>query len=121
MAVDQMDLTHGDKIMRKPALLAALPALALAACSSPQAAPPENGAAEAETNALENAGISEPGPANASEEPGAEPVPPPDAVSHPDGYLPNAVDVPPPSGPGPGSSDPPATEDEYMRNRQTGG
>lgn len=111
--------------MRKPAFLAAaLPALALAACGSPGATAAENGAAPAEADALGNAATAEPAPANGSEAPGAETVPPPDAVSHPDGYLPDAGNAAPPSGPEPDSPSkdpPPATEDEYLRNRQAGG
>jgi hypothetical protein len=103
----------------RPAL-AALSVLLLASCSSPQQAAVENGTVDAEADAPGNAGAPEPiqpgQPANAVD----EPVPPPDAVSHPDGYL------PPPAGeatavnssaPDPS---PPTTEDEYMRNKQAG-
>ena len=108
--------------MLKPGVIAAaaLPALLLASCASQDAASVQNETAEAEANALGNASRSNPdrpgAPVNGSD----EPVPPPDAVSHPDGYLP-PVDTPSENAANsPGSSDPPATEDEYMRNKQAG-
>ena len=106
----------------------ALPAMLLAGCGSRGSAAAENEAAIAETNALENVSASEPGQVNGSAEPEAESFPPPDAVSHPNGFLPNASDLPPTPAPEgaaaspPGSEErPPATEDEYIRNRQAGG
>ena len=113
--------------MPKPKLVfaAALSGLLLGSCGSREPAGAEANAADAEANVLENAGPSDRGLVEGSDQPGAEPVPPPDAVSHPDGYLPNAGDVPAPSVPepvtaGPPASrePPPATEDEYLRNKQ---
>lgn len=109
----------------KPVFAAALSAFLLASCGS-RAPTAANEAAEAPTNGLEQAGPSDPGQPSGSAGPGADPVPPPDAVSHPDGYLPPAGDPPAPSAPepgtesGPGSREP-ATEDEYIRNKQAGG
>ena len=107
----------------KIALAAALSGLLLASCGSQAPATAENGAAEAEANALENASTADPGQPVTSVNGAGEPVPPPDAVSHPDGFLPPA-----PSEPGSNVSDPagadgspPATEDEYIqRNKQSG-
>ena len=108
-------------------VFAALSALCLVSCGSRESTTAENQAAQAEMNALENASPSDLGQTNASEQPSVDSVPPPDAVSHPDGYLPNAGDVPAPAGPEPatgsppGSKEPPpATEDEYIRNKQAG-
>lgn len=105
----------------------ALSGLLLASCGGREPAATENNAAQAEADTLEKVGQSDPGQAEGSDQPGADSVRPPDAVSHPDGYLPNAGDVPPPSAPEPaidnppGSKEPPpATEDEYIRNRQAG-
>jgi hypothetical protein len=105
--------------MLKAASGAALSILLLAACGSRDPAAGPNEAVDAGTNILETSAPSDPaqpGAANGT----AEPVPPPDAVSHPDGFLPPAPGEPDPaaansSGPG---APPPATEDEYMRNRQ---
>lgn len=114
-------------LKRKLVFVAALPALLLASCGSQEAATSENLAVAAEANGLDNASLSDPGQPNGSEDPGVDSGPPPDAVSHPEGYLPNAGDVPPPAGPEPtadsptGSKAPPATEDDYIRNRQAGG
>jgi hypothetical protein len=104
---------------------AALSLLALASCGSRESAAAENNFADAGTDVLENAGPADPGEVNGVVEPGGDTVPPPDAVSHPDGYLPNAGDPPASSAPepatagAPGSREP-ATEDEYIRNKQAG-
>ena len=99
--------------------------LLLAGCGGQEEATTENEAAPSETNAVDNETLSDPRDVNRSQAPGDEPVPPPDAVSHPDGYLPNAADGPPSSGAEPpdppgAKAPPPATEDEYIRNRQAG-
>jgi len=99
-------------LQRKSILAAALPAVLLAACGSPQAAAPENGSAEAEAVPANDSNVSVADPTNASD------FPPPDAVSHPDGYLPNAVDAPAPDNGVEPKDPPPATEDQYMRNGQ---
>ncbi|HYE27123.1 MAG TPA: hypothetical protein VEA61_02660 [Allosphingosinicella sp.] len=112
--------------MPNPRLAVALPVLLLAACGRGEPTAADNNVVHAGTKALEDAVASEPGQANGSIEPGADPVPPPDAVSHPDGYLPDAAEPPAPSAPATDNSSasrepPPATEDEHMRNRQTNG
>jgi hypothetical protein len=96
--------------------------LLLSACGGRDQPGVGNETAEAGANALENANPAEPiqpgVPVNAV----VDPVPPPDAVSHPDGYLPPApgeAEPPPANSSGPEKS-PPATEDEYMRNKQAG-
>ncbi len=103
------------------AFAAALPALLLAACSSPQQAADENGTGNAESGAPENAGAPEPIQPATPVNTAVDPVPPPDAVSHPEGYLPPAPGEP--GAPAVNSSrpdtTPPATEDQYIRN-QTG-
>lgn len=101
------------------ALVGALSLGLLASCGGQVSASSENDASVAETNALENAGPIDPGELSAPAGNEAETVPPPDAVSHPDGYLP-PVDTPaePAEADPPGAKAPPATEDEYMRNRQ---
>jgi hypothetical protein len=96
---------------------AALSVLLLSACGGAEPAA-ENATVDAEANALENQGAPQPiepaPPANIA----VDPVPPPDSVSHPEGYLP----------PTPGEADPgaanssgptsqPATEDQYIRNQ----
>ena len=102
------------------AFAAAVSVLLLSACGSAAPGAAENRAVEADSNAADNAGTADPvqpgAPVNAAD----ETVPPPDAVSHPDGYLPPA-----PAEPATGNSSgpeatPPATEDEYTRNRQSG-
>jgi hypothetical protein len=99
----------------------ALSGLWLAGCGSRGSPTAENAAALAETNALDEAGASGPGPGNGSAEPAAESFPPPDAVSHPDGFLPYGEDAPAPNAAEPSTANPPpATEDEYIRNRQAG-
>lgn len=112
--------------MTRIALAAALSGLMLAACGSPGAATADNDVAGNEAGAEpvvpENEAVPTPVQGNGAEPVEADPVPPPDAVSHPDGYLPNASDQPPPSQSPPGSKEPPpATEDQYLRNRQAGG
>lgn len=103
-------------------LAAASSALLLAACASQAPATAENEAAAVETNGLGNAvEPAGPEPANGSAAPGDEPVPPPDAVSHPDGYLPNAAEPSAPTTEPPGPREkPPATEDDYLRNKAGG-
>lgn len=105
----------------KPAI-AALFVLLLPSCGGEGQAGVDNATGNSGENALDNTAPSHPAgtgePANAA----VEPVPPPDAVSHPDGYLPPAPGEPDPAAAnssGPDSS-PPATEDEYLRNRQAG-
>lgn len=103
----------------RSAFAAALPALLLAACSAPPPAAAENGADNGEAAAAGNAAVPEPVPPGTAVDP-ADPVPPPDAVSHPNGYLPPAPgEAEPANSSGPETS-PPATEDEYMRNKQSG-
>lgn len=110
--------------MPKPGTATAgmLSLLLLAACGSGETAAAGNVAA-AEGGAMEgnvlgnSASAARPGgPADDS----VAPVPPPDAVSHPDGFLPPAPAEPEPTAAN--SSDPlstrPATEDEYIRNGQ---
>lgn len=110
-------------MLRNVFAFAALSApLLLSACSSPEAAGAENGTVANAANALENGGAPQPNEPAAPANIAVDPVPPPDAVSHPDGYLPPAPGEPDPaavnsSGP---EGSPPATEDEYMRNRQSG-
>jgi len=104
--------------MPKPAFAAAmLPLLILAACGEREEESAPNGAVEAGANAVEPASPSDPGQPGA---PGApvDPVPPapPDAVSHPDGYLPPAPGEP--AGANSSGPDAPATEDQYLRNKQ---
>jgi uncharacterized lipoprotein len=105
----------------KPAI-AALSIVLLSACTGQGQAGVDNTTGNSEGNAPENAAPSHPAgtgePANAA----VEPVPPPDAVSHPNGYLPPAPAEPDPAAANSSAPDssPPATEDEYMRNRQAG-
>ena len=101
---------------RKLVFAAALSALLLPSCASPETAPAENRAADAEANRIENASPPDLEHPNVSDDPGVDSDRPPDAVSHPDGYLPNAADVPEPGSKEP----PPATEDEHIRNGQAG-
>lgn len=107
--------------MPKPeAAFAAL--LLLASCGSPEGVSAENNSVAAEGSAPENASTADPAQPGAPANSVADPVPPPDAVSHPDGYLPPVPDSPDPgtgNSSGPDSS-PPATEDEYIRNGQRG-
>ncbi len=104
------------------AIAGALSLLLLAACGgkAPAEADAEadNVAATAESNAAGAEPVAEPA------QPGAnsadEPVPAPDAVSHPNGSLPPAPAEPEPAGSNSAGADssPPATEDQYIRNGQ---
>jgi hypothetical protein len=90
--------------------------LLLTACGCREVAEPDNSAAAAGNEAPAASIAAEPGGAGAVNVAG-DPVPPPDAVSHPNGFLPPA-----PAEPGADSSgtraSPPATEDQHIRNRQ---
>ena len=99
---------------RHAALAGAL--LLLAACGGREPAPEDNAAAVPGVDAPETASPSDPAQPNPPADGAADPVPPPDAVSHPDGYLPPAPSADA-SGPDPSA---PATEDEYLRNREAG-
>jgi hypothetical protein len=103
---------------RNAAIAGALSALLLASCGGREAA--ENTAA-AGTNAIEASAPSDPpSPDPAADNRAVDTVPPPDAVSHPEGYLPPAPAEPAPPGANSSDPSPPATEDEYIRNRQAG-
>ncbi len=109
--------------MLKAAFSAALSIFLLSACGSRDQASEQNGAVEAGANALGTSNPSDPAqPAQpGAADDSAEPVPPPDAVSHPDGFLPPAPGEADPTANASGPrAPPPATEDEYMRNRQSG-
>lgn|GEM_PF-4865707 len=108
--------------MSKLAFAAALSLLLLASCGSREQTTPANGAVDAEANARENSIRSDPARPGDSANGADDPVPPPDAVSHPDGYLPPLPDESDPNVVNSSGSDPspPATEDEYIRNRQAG-
>jgi hypothetical protein len=102
------------------AIAGALSLLLLSSCGSQAPAASENGAVAAEGNVSGNESLAAPAQPGAPENSADEPVPPPDAVSHPNGYLPPA-----PAEPGPAAanstgtdSSPPATEDKYIRNGQ---
>ena len=108
--------------MSRIAFAAVLPLLLLAACAGGEGESAQNGAAAAGTNAGDAAvpaGAAQPDMPAGN---GTDPVPPPDAVSHPEGYLPPAPDEPVTTNASPSDPDrpPPATEDEYIRNRQAG-
>ena len=102
--------------MRKSKTLpAAALLLSLAACGTTEPAAIENEAAAVEANSLEAQNLTDPDGPNAVVDngtvdpaPPSEAVPPPDAVSHPDGYLPNAADVPPPGNSAQTGTPPPA-------------
>jgi hypothetical protein len=111
--------------MPKPeaAFAGALSILLLSACGSGESAVPANGASAAAENQSSAPPAGDPtqpaapgAPVNSSE----ESVPPPDAVSHPNGYLPPAPAEPdtPAANPSAPDSSPPATEDQYIRNGQ---
>lgn len=108
--------------MPKPeaAIAGALALLLLSACGAKAPAGSENSATAVEGNASGSespAAPVQPGtPANSA----GEAVPPPDAVSHPDGYLPPAPAEAEPAGTNSAGTDPspPATEDQYIRNGQ---
>lgn len=109
--------------MPKVAFAASLSVLLLAGCGSRDQESAQNGAAAgSEAAALDNAGSADPAQPRAPENGLVDPVPPPDAVSHPDGYLPLAPgEADPASANAAGSDAPaPATEDEYIRNKQAG-
>ncbi|HET9639699.1 MAG TPA: hypothetical protein VFP12_10865 [Allosphingosinicella sp.] len=102
---------------RNAALAGAFCLLLLPSCGSREPESAQNAAVAPGATAPGTAAPAGPPPPGASTNGLADPVPPPDAVSHPDGYLPPA-----PAEPGAGNSgsdpSPPATEDEYLRNRQ---
>ena len=107
---------------RQFAIAAVLAGILIVSCSSQEATTAENGAVGAEANAVGNASPSDPGQPGTPVNGVDAPVPPPDAVSHPDGYLPPVPGEPDPTtgnSSGPGAT-PPAIEDEYMRNKQAG-
>jgi hypothetical protein len=103
----------------KVAFAAALSVLLLPSCGSPEPTSGQNNAVEAEANVLENSSASDPAQPGPSTNGLGDPVPPPDAVSHPNGYLPPAPGEPGPTNVNSSGSDesPPATEDEYIRNQ----
>lgn len=91
--------------------------LALSACGGPEPAAAENAAVAAEPNGPDNGLAAQPAaPANESD----AQIPPPDAVSHPDGFLPPAPAEPEPTTANSSDLAPTqrATEDEYIRNGQ---
>jgi hypothetical protein len=98
----------------------ALSILVLSSCGAREPAAEQNSAVAAEANALESKSpddSAQPGsPANSL----GDTVPPPDAVSHPNGYLPPAPAEPDPPAANSTGADPspPATEDQYIRNGQ---
>ena len=100
------------------AIAGALSLLLLASCGGQAPAEADNVAATADANVVGAEPVPEP------QQPGAnsadEPVPPPDAVSHPNGYLPPAPAEPEPASTNSAGTDPspPATEDQYIRNGQ---
>jgi hypothetical protein len=109
--------------MPKPeaAFAAALSMLLLASCGGQERASAQNNIVAAEGVAGENAAPADPAQPGAPDNSVADPAPPPDAVSHPDGYLPPAPDGAEPAGANAsGPASPPATEDEYIRNGQRG-
>jgi len=106
---------------KREALFAgAVAILLLSACGGRDPTPGQGNDAATAAGQVEN--MSQPGPAEPPANDSADPVPPPDAVSHPGGYLPPAPAEPDP--PVANSSAPdapgPATEDDYLRNRQSG-
>ena len=106
---------------RNAALAGGLSILFLAACGNQVPESSDNAAVAAEPNALEPASPSDPARPDLSVN-AVDPVPPPDAVSHPDGYLPPAPAEPatPAANGSATGSPPPATEDQYIRNGQAG-
>jgi hypothetical protein len=105
----------------KVAFSAALSLILLASCGSEGQSSAENEAVANIADGVENRVSVDPAQPNGASDV-AEPAPQPDAVSHPNGYLPPApgeADPAAANGSGPTAS-PPATEDEYMRNRQSG-
>lgn len=102
------------------AVAGALSLLLLSGCGSQAPAASENASAAIEGNALGNESPAAPAQPGAPVNSADEPVPPPDAVSHPNGFLPPAPGEPGPTGANSTGSDPspPATEDQYIRNGQ---
>lgn len=102
------------------AIAGALSLLLLSSCGEKAPAAAENGAAPAEANAAASQPAPEPGQTGAPTNSADEAIPPPDAVSHPNGYLPPAPGEPEPAGANSSGTDPsgPATEDQYIRNGQ---
>ncbi|HEX8514144.1 MAG TPA: hypothetical protein VF688_13675 [Allosphingosinicella sp.] len=102
------------------AIAGALSLLLLASCGGKAPAEADNVAATVQGDAVGAEPVQEPAqpgaPANSTD----EPVPPPDAVSHPNGYLPPVPAEPEPAGANSDGTDrsPPATEDQYIRNGQ---
>lgn len=104
------------------AIAGALSLLLLASCGKAPAEA-ENAGSTAEGNAaVDTEPVPEPVQPGAALGSADEPVPPPDAVSHPNGYLPPAPSEPEPEPASTNSagtdSSPPATEDQYIRNGQ---
>lgn len=101
------------------AIAGALSILLLSSCGSGAPAT-ENAVAAAQANALEAPAPEDPAQPGAPVNTAAGPVPPPDAVSHPNGYLPPVPAEPEPAGANSAGPDSPlpATEDEYIRNGQ---
>ena len=109
--------------MPKPAaaLAGAISILLLCSCAAEDPASAQNDAGSEPTHPA-NAGQFDPAVPGTEAHGVAEPVPPPDAVSHPEGYLPPAPDEAAPtstnaSGP---EQPPPTTEDQHLRNGQAG-
>lgn len=110
--------------MSKVASAAVVSVLLLVACGSRPETVEQNGSVGNGVGANEKkTGSSYPAEAVAPANAAVEPVPP-DAVSHPDGYLPLGPGEPVPANENSsgsnssGSKDsPPATEDEYLHNR----
>lgn len=105
------------------AIAGAFSLLLLSSCGGNAPTAAENGSVATEANATEGSApansaqpVMSATPANST----AGPVPPPDAVSHPNGYLPPAPAEPEPTGTNSTGTDPspPATEDQYIRNGQ---
>jgi hypothetical protein len=103
-------------------MLAAVPIFLLAACGGREPVSAPNGTVGAEADGPVNAGSSDPATEGASANLVGDPVPPPDAVSHPNGFLPPAPGEAEPAAANASAPEapPPATEDEYTRNRQVG-
>ena len=102
-------------------LAAASPALLLAACGSQAPSAGLNDAGSVDANLSAAGEAADPAlsvnAANAAD----DMVPPPDAVSHPNGFLPYGNSGTPEaadSNATGNASSPPSTEDEYMRNGQ---
>jgi hypothetical protein len=103
------------------AIAGALSLLLLSSCGDKAPAEAENAGSTAEGNAaVVTEPVPEPVQPGAAVDSADEPVPPPDGVSHPNGYLPPAPSEPEPVGVNSTGTDPspPATEDQYMRNGQ---